>query len=190
MQALIALKQRSQMAQRALGHDPQRAGQRLDELSVLIDQELASLRRLIGDLRPIYLEDLGFVPALEVLVRRLEEQHGLEVNLTVTGEQARLAPELELTAYRIVQEALNNVATHARAKAVVLDIAFADDGLTLSVQDDGQGFNPPEQPADLAQKGHFGLMGMRERALLHGGHLTIRSGSGQGTTITAWLPIR
>ncbi len=70
-----------------------------------------------------------------------------------------------------------------------MTVDFAAAGVTLAVQDDGRGFIPPEQPAELTRDGHFGLMGMRERAMLYGGHLTIISAPGRGTTITAWLPI-
>jgi len=190
VQALIALKQRAQMARKSLAADPERASQRLDELTGLIDGELISLRRLIGDLRPIYLEDLGFVPALEMLTQQMQERHGLAVQLAVRGETVRLAPDLELAAFRIVQTALNNVAAHAEAQAVNVNAEFAAEGVTLTVQDDGRGFVPPDQPVDLVRDGHFGLMGMRERAMLYGGHLTIVSTPGRGTTITAWLPIR
>ncbi len=197
VQALIALKQRGQMARRALVAIPEsgqapdlaRAGERLDELTGLIDQELAALRRLIGDLRPIYLEDLGFVPALEMLGQQMEERHGLAVRTDVRGQTVRLAPDLELAAFRIVQAALNNVAAHAAARHVDVTVDFAADGLTLAVQDDGRGFTPPDQPADLVRSGHFGLMGMRERAMLYGGRLNIVSAPEQGTTITAWLPV-
>lgn len=166
-----------------------RAGQRLDELTGLIDQELAALRRLIGDLRPIYLEDLGFVPALEMLAQQMEERYGLAVWLSVRGHAVRLASDLELAAFRIVQAALSNVAAHAAASRVDVAVDFAADGVTLIVHDDGRGFTPPDQPADLARNGHFGLMGMRERAMLYGGRLTITSAPGQGTSIEAWLPI-
>ena len=188
VQALIALKQRAQMARKSLAADPERASQRLDELTGLIDGELIGLRRLIGDLRPIYLEDLGFVPALEMLTQQMQERHGLAVQLAVRGETVRLAPDLELAAFRIVQTALNNVAAHAEAQVVNVNVEFAAEGVTLTVQDDGRGFVPPDQPADLVRDGHFGLMGMRERAMLYGGHLTIVSAPGRGTTITAWLP--
>ncbi len=190
VQALIALGQRVQMARKALNQDPARAAQRLDELNGLIDQQLVGLRRLISDLRPIYLEDLGFVPALEMLAKRIGERHHLTVKLEVQGEMVRLTPDLELAAFRIVQEALNNAATHAQAHTVNLTVTFAADSLTLTIQDDGRGFTPPDQPADLARQGHYGLMGMRERALLYGGYLTITSAPGHGTTITAWLPMR
>lgn len=188
IQGLIALKQRGQMALKALGSDPARATARLQELNGLIDEEIAGLRRLIGDLRPIYLEDLGFVPALEMLPRQMQERYGLALHLAVRGDPVRLAPDIELAAYRIVQQALANVAAHAQARNAWLDVTFSPEHLTLVVRDDGVGFTPPEQPADLVHQGHFGLMGMRERALLYGGQLTVTSAPGQGAIITARLP--
>ena len=128
VQALIALKQRAQMARKSLAADPERASQRLDELTGLIDGELIGLRRLIGDLRPIYLEDLGFVPALEMLTQQMRERHGLAVQLAVRGKTVRLAPDLELAAFRIVQAALNNVATHAEAHNARVTVDFAAAG--------------------------------------------------------------
>jgi signal transduction histidine kinase len=189
IQGLIALKQRGQMALKALGRDPARAEARLQELNGLIDEEVAGLRRIIGDLRPIYLDDLGFVPALEMLARQTEERHGLCVHLTERGQVVRLAPDLELAAYRIVQQALANAAAHAQARNAWLDVSFTTEHLTLVLRDDGVGFTPPEQPADLAHQGHFGLMGMRERALLYGGQLSIVSAPGQGAIITTRLPL-
>jgi signal transduction histidine kinase len=116
------------------------------------------------------------------------ERHALDVRLEVRGETMRLAPDLELAAFRIVQQALANVAAHAQAQRATVRVEFAHDGLTLRVRDDGRGFTPPDQPADLVAQGHFGLMGMRERAMLYGGRLAIDSAPGRGATITAWMP--
>ena len=148
-----------------------------------------ALRRLIGDLRPIYLEDLGFVPALEMLAGQVQQENALATTVEVHGEAVRLAPDLELAAYRIVQQAVRNVLAHAAAQSVQIHVTFDTDGITLAVSDDGRGFTPPEQPADLTRQGHYGLMGMHERAMLYGGRLSITSAPGQGTTVTAWLPI-
>jgi signal transduction histidine kinase len=171
------------------GSDSTRAVERLRELGGLIDAEIAGLRHIISDLRPIYLEDLGFVPALEMLARQTEEHHGLPVHLTVRGDPVRLQPDLELAAYRIVQQAVANVVSHAHAGNAWIEVDFARDSLSLAVRDDGAGFMPPEQPADLAHRGHFGLMGMRERTLLQGGQLTLASAPGEGTAVQARLPI-
>jgi signal transduction histidine kinase len=93
-----------------------------------------------------------------------------------------------LAAYRIVQEALSNVVQHAQASQALVEVRFGDRHLALSVGDDGRGFEPPDLPDALARQGHFGLMGIQERAILYGGQLTIRSTPGQGTDLMVRLP--
>ncbi len=188
VQALIALGQRIEMAQKALDKDPDKARQRLAELRTLAGDAQAEVRRFSRALRPLYLEDLGFVPALEMLAQEIERQHSLTVAIKTEGEVRRLAPELELTAYRIAQEGLSNVVRHAQAKTACLNITFGSENLILRLQDDGRGFEPPLNPAELAHTGHFGLMGIRERALLLGGRLEVRSKPGSGTTLEVFLP--
>jgi signal transduction histidine kinase len=189
VQSLIALGHRVEMTQKALERDPEKARQRLAELRALTDEVQQEVRRFSRALRPLYLEDLGFVPALEMLAQETERAHGLPVSIKVEGEVRRLASDLELTAYRIVQEGLSNVIRHAKAQTARLAVAFAAEGLTLRVQDDGRGFEPPLNPADLAHNGHFGLMGIRERALLFGGRLEVRAKPGVGTTLEVFLPL-
>ncbi len=188
VQSLIALGHRVEMVQKTLDKDPERARQRLSELRALAKEIQAEVRRFSRALRPLYLEDLGFVPALEMLAQETRAD-GLTVSVQVEGEVRRLTPDLELTAYRIVQEGLSNVVRHAGAQTACVTIAFAPNGLTLRVQDDGRGFEPPVNPADLARAGHFGLMGIRERALLFGGQIEVCSKPGQGTTLEVSLPL-
>lgn len=114
---------------------------------------------------------------------------GLDVRVDVEGEVARLAPDLEMAASRIVKQALANNAAHSEARAGRVKVDFEDSALSLVVWDDSIGFTPPEHPADLALSGHFGLLGMQERPMLCGGHLKIESEPERGTTIAAWLPI-
>ncbi len=187
VQALIALNQQFELIERRLSTDPEEARLRLQELRPLIAETIADLRRQIHDLRPLYLEDLGFVPALEMLVHQLCERHQLVGELEVQGQVRRLDPALEIGAYRIVQEALHNVAAHARATWVHVELAFDPRGITLRIEDNGQGFQVPESPSRLAQQGHFGLLGIQERAQLHGGWLRIHSTPGQGTTLVVRL---
>jgi signal transduction histidine kinase len=189
VQALIALGQRIEMAQKALDKDPEKARQRLAELSALARETQEEVRRFSRALRPLYLEDLGFVPALEMLAQEVERQHGLAVSVQTEGVLRRLAPDLELAAYRIAQEGLSNVVRHAQAKTACLNVTFAEAELILRIKDDGRGFEPPLNPAELAHSGHFGLMGIRERALLFGGRLEVRSRPGTGTTLTVFLPL-
>ncbi|MFQ5613438.1 MAG: sensor histidine kinase [Anaerolineae bacterium] len=189
VQSLVALGHRVEMVQKALATDPKRARQRLAELQTLVGEVQAEVRRFSRALRPLYLEDLGFVPALEMLAQETGRGNRLQVSIQIEGEVRRLASDLELTAYRIVQEGLNNVVRHAGARTAQLTVVFTAGELVLRVRDDGCGFEPPHNPADLAHAGHFGLMGVRERALLFGGRLEVRSRPGEGTTLEVCLPL-
>jgi len=100
----------------------------------------------------------------------------------------RLAPEAELAVYRIAQAAVSNAVRHGQPSGIRLQLEFADEGVTLTAEDDGDGFVPSEMPGDLAAQGHFGLVGMYERATALGGHLSLRSTPGQGTKVVAFIP--
>jgi len=191
VQDLIALGQRAEMAQRLVERGEAEEAEAL--LGELRNAELATveeLRRLIGALRPSYLQDLGFFPALEMLVRQIVKQTAARVQLTKVCTDQRLAPEVELAAYRIAQEALNNAIQHAQAENITVHARCDDDGLTLSVDDDGVGFELPPGPDLLTRAGHFGLLGMRERATLLGGSFRIHTAPGEGTRVTVRLPAR
>jgi signal transduction histidine kinase len=189
VQALIAMEQRLQLAQHAVERgDAGGALKTLQSTRELAQQTLDELRRLIRALRPLYLEDLGFMPALETLVREARSQ-GLSPEIRVEGEARRLPQATELIAFRVAQEALTNAMQHARASQVTLTVSFGEHDLKLSVEDDGAGFVMPETPDTLTQAGHLGLVGMRERVLLAGGRLDIRSQPGSGTRVTASFPV-
>jgi len=190
VQSLIALGHRVEMVQKALDKDPEKARRRLAELSQLTADTQQEVRRFSRALRPLYLEDLGFVPALEMLAQETEREHGLPVSFRFEGTVRRLPPDMELTAYRLAQEGLSNVIRHAQAQTAELTVVFTGTELRLRLRDDGRGFNPPVNPAELAQQGHFGLMGLHERVLLFGGRLEVRSKPGAGTTLEACLPFR
>lgn len=180
LQALVALKQRVLLAQMTL--DPA-AGQTLGEIEALTEQTIQNLRRLTRALRPIYLEDLGLVPALEMLGREAGESMGVPVAVEVRGNPSRLAPDVELALYRMAQEALNNVARHAQASQAQLKLDFSPPGVRLEVRDNGRGFEVPKSPAEFAPSGHFGLLGLHERAELIGAKLQIESAIGEGTRV-------
>jgi signal transduction histidine kinase len=151
---------------------------------------ITQLRRLITDLRPAALDELGVAPALEALVERVEVVNGLDVTLKVelgweSGREAsRLDGGLETTIYRLVQEALTNAVKHARASRVEIGVTERDRHVAIVVSDDGVGFDPG------ASVEGFGLMGMRERVGLMDGSLSVESGAGRGTTLCCRLPVR
>ena len=186
IQSLIALNQRIQLAQLAQRDSP--AAEQLQEMEQMVSQLIADLRRQIHALRPIYLEDLGLVPALQMLCREMEDAHPIAVNFHTDGKVRRLAADVELALYRIAQEALSNVARHAAANTATVILSFDPERVTLTVRDDGQGFVTPESPAELAPQGHFGLLGIHERAELIGAHLTLESQPGRGTRVRIELP--
>jgi signal transduction histidine kinase len=158
--------------------------ERLEELQVRIEDLLEGVRRFGKDLRPSVLDDLGLLPALEGLMASLP-QSGIEPQLETRGDQRRLSPDAELALFRIVQEALNNVKRHANASQVRTVVEFDEARVSVSVQDDGQGFEMPGALSDLATLGRFGFVGMHERVMLLRGTLTVRSELGKGMTVVA-----
>jgi signal transduction histidine kinase len=170
--------------------ETERAQTLLEETRQAELETVDELRRIIGALRPVYLEDLGFLPALEMLARQTTERTSAHVKLEKEGDMRRFAPEVELAAYRIAQEALNNAVQHAQAQHIVVRVDCDPEGLTLSVADDGVGFILPPRPDVLTRADHFGLVGMQERATRLGGTLQVDTAPGTGTRITAHLPAR
>ncbi len=167
--------------------EPARAQAAMREAIAHIEQEIENLRSIITELRPAALDELGLRSALEALLDRGAAQHDFqlqgELELQHSGRGAeRLDAELESTAYRLVQEALTNVARHACAKNVRVQVREADGVLRIEVADDGVGFDTAQQ-----NRG-FGLVGMSERVGLSGGTLEIHS-SGDGTVVTACIPM-
>ena len=185
VQQLIALAHGVDRVGRLLERDPAQVGERLREIRGDITSLVDELRTIIGALRPPALEELGLLPALELLLKRRSEA-GPEVTLTVQGEPRRLAPQSELALFRIAQEALSNIQRHARARHVDVSLIYTSDCLLATIADDGVGFAPPENESE--PDGHWGLRGMHERAELAGGHLHVVSEQGKGTRIEAHIP--
>ncbi len=184
IQALIALNQRIQLVTMHL-----QPGQKdeLAELQILVAQSMENLRRLIRGLRPIYLEELGLAAALEMLSREINEHDQLPISFQVMGRERRLDPQKELALYRMVQESLSNVLHHSGAQRAWIELTFSPHNLLITIRDNGKGFIQPASPAEFVKKGHYGLLGLHERAELIGAALKITSAPGQGTLVTIEL---
>ena len=149
-----------------------------------IRDTLQEVRRFSRDLRPSILDDLGLLPALEWVTEDLKNTYWVDVDLKVLGVERRLLPETELLLFRIVQEALRNIAKHAKATRADVEIKFDENKITVTISDDGKGFEPPENLGALTPTGKLGLAGMQERVQLLGGSLRLESKPGKGTKIS------
>ncbi len=144
------------------------------------------MRELSLNLRPAMLDDLGLLPALLWYMERYTARTGIQVAFGHEGLGERLPPDVETAAYRIVQEALTNVARHAGVRTVMVRLRHDQGALSVQVEDSGIGFEPATV---LAERASSGLCGMRERAELLGGRLTVESTPGAGTRLWAHLPL-
>ena len=158
---------------------------KLDRMEGLLKRTIAATRRIASDLRPLVLDDLGLAPALEWLVQSFTQRTGLPCALAVDDPQLELPGEQSTAVFRVVQESLTNIAKHAQASQVKVEISSDAGMLTVRVVDDGVGFaiEAPRKPGSL------GLLGLRERASLLSGEATIVSTPGKGTTVELRLPM-
>jgi signal transduction histidine kinase len=150
----------------------------------LLKSTVAATRRIAADLRPLLLDDLGIVPAVEWLAENFTQRTGVPCRLTIGDPDLELDSVRATAVFRIVQESLTNIAKHAGAADAEVSIVEEGDWLVIRVSDDGRGFTPqdPRKPAS------FGLVGVRERAALLRGEALITSAIGEGTTIEVRLP--
>jgi signal transduction histidine kinase len=168
------------------GEAPSAAGpSSLEQAHGIVDQLIDKVRGLSFDLRPAVLDQLGLIPALLEPFENYTKQTGVAVQFQHKNIEGRFAPDVETTGYRIVQEGLTNVARHAGVGGATVRVWATEDSLSVQIEDRGRGFDPE---AVLAASQSSGLAGMRERAMLLDGQLTIDSRPGGGTHITAELP--
>ncbi len=173
------------------------AEQRLsaDEIELLrswrerLKDTLQGVRLFSRDLRPPILDDLGLIPALEWLVANTRESSKVAVGIRVVGAEQRLPAEVELVLFRIAQEALRNMLRHSQATRAEATLEFDEKQVTMTISDDGKGFELPRTIGDFARTGKLGLAGMQERARLLNGTITVQSEPGKGTNITVVVPM-
>ncbi|TMW72366.1 sensor histidine kinase [Alteribacter natronophilus] len=156
----------------------------IKSLRGLVKESLAEVRRIIYDLRPMALDDLGLVPTIAKYLKNFQEQSGLRITFRNEGREIRLPSEMEVAIFRFIQESVQNAFKHAEPKHVTVKIELEPTQALAVIKDDGRGFNPEEK-----KEGSFGLMGMRERVNMLDGQLTINSKPGEGTMIMVQIPI-
>ncbi|MDR6376721.1 PAS domain-containing sensor histidine kinase [Paraburkholderia caledonica] len=184
-QQLTALKMDISSVEETLGGS---AGElvrdHLQGMRRLIDATVASVRRIAADLRPVMLDDLGLIPAVEWLANDFTNRYGIDVERDIETGDARFSPAGATALFRIVQEALTNVARHADATLVTLSLRAGDEAFVLRIADNGQGAH---RDGELAGKS-FGLLGIRERAHMLGGAVDIQTSQGNGFALSVTIP--
>lgn len=163
---------------------------RLQLTKEIAQRTLDETRRLMFDLRPSVLDDLGLTPALRWFISQRVLPAGLKADLQTTGLEARLPEELETALFRILQEAINNCVKHAKATSIQVDLTRRNGLITGTVVDDGKGFHPVHVVGKQEADRGLGLFGMQERAALVGGKVEIESAPGRGTTVRVTVPDR
>ena len=189
IQDLIALDQKVQLVAQSLLGGKGKKGNGLEAIHREAKEAIQKVRRLSRALRPAYLEELGLLSALEALASDVESSLGIPVVVRTDGSPRQLTQDADLALYRIVQEALANIARHSAAHHAWVTVRYRARELRVSVEDDGAGFVPPTDTGDLSSTGHFGMMGMRERAQFIGASIDWRSAPGKGTRVALRLPL-
>jgi PAS domain S-box-containing protein len=183
-QMLTALKMEAAAIASDLSPQQTDLVKRAQGMKQLIDQTVASVRRISADMRPVMLDNLGLAPTLEWLTNDIASRAGLTIDLVMPEGDLGASGDAATAIFRIVQEALTNVVRHAQATTVGVEVARAGGDVRVRVSDDGRGMSD----ADQRKARSFGLLGMRERAYVLGGGFNIRSERGQGTTVEATIP--
>jgi PAS domain S-box-containing protein len=183
-QALTALKMDTIWLREHVHEENEAARDKISAMLTMLDAAVASVRRIAADLRPLVLDDLGLVPAIEWVAQSFTQRTGLPCELLV-DESLELDEPFATNVFRMVQESLANVAKHARASKVEVELKREADHVYLRVEDDGIGFRPgaPRKPQSL------GLVGLRERAMLMRGEVRVESAPGTGTRVEARIPM-
>lgn len=185
-QALSNFILQTEIAMRLFDVDPAQAKEELNNLKSSAMGTFQKVRNFIFELRPMMLDDLGLVPTVRRYADAFKEQASLDVTVTVTGNERRLEPYLEVMLFRALQELLGNAARHSQATQVKVMLDMGEDRVRVSVDDNGRGFDPDA----VQQGGSLGLKLIRERAEMLGGNFEVDSAVGRGARITFAVPAR
>lgn len=153
-----------------------------------IHETTKGMHRIIQDLRPSVLEDLGLLSALNLMIEQIESEHDINIQLVLHGIEQNLDPSMEVGLFRIIQESLNNISHHSKAKEAVIVLKHKGESLDITIRDNGQGFIVPKKLSSLQHEGKLGLIGLQERIDFFGGKFTINSKPTKGTKLSIKIP--
>ncbi|HHX74833.1 MAG TPA: histidine kinase [Firmicutes bacterium] len=191
-QSMANVVLRAEICEKLMDLEPEKVRQELHDLKTMVRESLQEVRKIIFNLRPMVLDDLGIVPTLKRYLVELQKRTDIVMELVVLGdEEQRLPSALEVAIFRIVQEALNNTVKHSAAGRCVIKLEILAGRVNIVVSDDGCGFDT-QQVLEAAggEYDSFGLLGMRERVQLLAGKIDIRSAPGKGTEISITIPTK
>lgn len=175
---------RSEIIERAIQNQTYvKASSEIQDVRKMIGESLREVRRIIYDLRPMALDDLGLIPTVRKYIFNMKEYSDMNIQFIPLGKEKRIEQKYEITLFRIMQEALQNALKHSEAKQITVKLELGEDNLSLVVKDDGVGFD-----TGLAREKNFGLVGMKERAEMLDGKINIQSNEGKGTRIHVNIP--
>ena len=177
------------MAGKVAAADGPPQADRIEKWRTMVQDAMEHLRRLVLNLRPPVLNERGLSAALALHVDRARTITAQQLNLNVDANLGRLTPELEISCFRIIQEALTNAVKHSKAQNIWIDVRVVAGGVCATVRDNGEGFNVADARDRANRDGNIGLLSMRERATLVGGVLEIQSSAGRGTEVRATFPV-
>ncbi|CAM4000783.1 sensor histidine kinase [Alkalicoccus chagannorensis] len=183
MMANVAL--RSEIVERVIDkHGVEKAREEIRDMKRMVKESLAEVRRIIYDLRPMTLDDLGLVPTLTKYLNNVEERHSINIDFKQMGRDIRYPPQMEAAIFRFVQEGVQNAVKHAAPKTVTVKLDVKEKLITAVIKDDGKGFD-----TSATKENSFGLVGMKERINMLEGKISIDSTPGKGTIILVQIPI-
>ena len=188
-QSMANVLVKAELCERLMEIDVDRTKEELKNLKEAVRFTLKDVRKIIYDLRPMSLDDLGLVPTLERYVYNYSRDANIQVNLNIVGNVNKVEKAIETTFFRIVQEALNNVRKHSKAKNVDISVESTPTRLNLLIADDGIGFNLDDNKEIDPMVGGFGIISMKERAELLNGKVQVKSSPGRGTKVYLSIPL-
>ncbi len=183
-QSLANLVMRVEVAQNMLHKDLEKADKELEDLKNIVRSSVKDVRKIIYDLRPMSLDDLGLIPTLRRYIEDFIDETDINIEFEVLGEERELPSTHEITIFRLIQEGLNNIRKHAKADTGRVRLEFAAENLNLLIVDDGLGFDTDENQTDS-----YGITSMKERTNLLDGEFDLQSSRNRGTRIRIKLPL-